>query len=76
FALIKEVGAARATLITYLNTLVSLILGIVFLGEPITTGLLVGMPLVLIGSWFAGKRHAETKRQLRKKAEIEAIPNA
>ena len=57
FALIKEIGAARATLITYLNTLVALVLGVVFLDEPITTGLLVGFPLILIGSWFAGKRH-------------------
>jgi drug/metabolite transporter (DMT)-like permease len=57
FALIKEVGAARATLLTYLNTLVALILGVVFLNEPITTGLLIGFPLILIGSWFAGKRH-------------------
>jgi drug/metabolite transporter (DMT)-like permease len=57
FALIKEIGAARATLITYLNTLVALVLGIVFLGEPITPGLLIGLPLVLVGSWFAGKRH-------------------
>ena len=57
FALIKEVGAARATLITYLNTLVALVLGVVFLNEPITTGLLIGFPLILIGSWFAGKRH-------------------
>jgi drug/metabolite transporter (DMT)-like permease len=57
FALIKEVGAARATLITYLNTLVALVLGVVFLDEPITTGLIVGFPMILIGSWFAGKRH-------------------
>jgi drug/metabolite transporter (DMT)-like permease len=57
FALIKEVGAARATLITYLNTLVALVLGVVFLDEPITTGLLIGFPLILVGSWFAGKRH-------------------
>jgi len=57
FALIKEIGAARATLITYLNTLVALILGVVFLNEPITTGLIVGVPLILVGSWFAGRRH-------------------
>jgi drug/metabolite transporter (DMT)-like permease len=57
FALIKEIGAARATLITYLNTLVALVLGIVFLNEPITPGLIIGIPLVLIGSWFAGRRH-------------------
>ena len=66
FALIKEIGAARATLITYLNTLVALLLGIVFLGEPITLGLLIGLPLVLIGSWFAGKRH-EVKIKKTKK---------
>jgi hypothetical protein len=29
----------------------------VFLNEPITTGLLIGFPLILVGSWFAGKRH-------------------
>jgi drug/metabolite transporter (DMT)-like permease len=57
FALIREIGAARATLITYLNTLVALVLGVVFLNEPITTGLLIGFPLILLGSWFAGKRH-------------------
>jgi drug/metabolite transporter (DMT)-like permease len=57
FALIKEIGPARATLITYLNTLVALVLGVVFLNEPITTGLIVGVPLILVGSWFAGRRH-------------------
>jgi drug/metabolite transporter (DMT)-like permease len=68
FALIREVGAARATLITYLNTLVALVLGVVFLNEPITTGLLVGFPLILIGSWFAGKRH-EVKPKKAKRAK-------
>jgi drug/metabolite transporter (DMT)-like permease len=62
FALIKEVGPARATLITYLNTLVALLLGIVFLNEPITPGLLIGIPLVLVGSWFAGRRHEVKER--------------
>lgn len=72
FALIKEIGAARATLITYLNTLVALLLGIVFLNEPITPGLLVGIPLVLIGSWFAGRRH-----EVRAKTDSpEVIPGA
>jgi len=30
---------------------------VVFLNEPITTGLIVGVPLILVGSWFAGRRH-------------------
>jgi drug/metabolite transporter (DMT)-like permease len=69
FALIKEVGPARATLITYLNTLVALVLGIVFLNEPITPGLLIGIPLVLIGSWFAGRRHEVKDKTQGKKAK-------
>jgi drug/metabolite transporter (DMT)-like permease len=57
FALIREIGAARSTLIVYINTLVALLLGVVFLSEPITPGLLIGLPLVLIGSWLAGQKH-------------------
>jgi drug/metabolite transporter (DMT)-like permease len=57
FALIKEIGAARSTLIVYINTLVALLLGVVFLNEPITPGLLIGLPLVLIGSWLAGQKY-------------------
>jgi len=57
FALIKEIGAPRATLIVYINTLVALLLGVVFLSEPITPGLLIGLPLVLIGSWLAGQKY-------------------
>jgi drug/metabolite transporter (DMT)-like permease len=65
FALIKEIGPARATLITYLNTLVALVLGVVFLNEPITAGLVIGFPLILIGSWFAGKRHEVKPRKAK-----------
>jgi drug/metabolite transporter (DMT)-like permease len=57
FDLIKEIGAARATLITYPNTAVAFLLGIVFLSEPITLGMILGFPLVLIGSYFASKKH-------------------
>lgn len=55
FALVKEVGPRRATLITYLNLLVASVLGIAFLDEPITTGILVGFPLVVAGSYLAGR---------------------
>ena len=70
FALIKEIGPARATLITYLNTLVALVLGVVFLNEPITTGLIIGFPLILIGSWFAGKRHEVKVKRGKKTSEV------
>lgn len=59
FALMSEIGSARSTLVTYVNTVVALILGVSFLAEPITLGMIVGVPLVVVGSYFATKRHAE-----------------
>lgn len=57
FELVKEIGSARATLITYINTAVALVLGIAFLNEPLTIGIMIGFPLVLIGSYWASKKH-------------------
>ena len=57
FELIREIGSARSTLVTYMNTLVAFALGILFLAEPITTGMMIGFPLVLVGSYFASRKH-------------------
>lgn len=54
FALIREVGPVRAPLFTYVNPIVAIVLGALILAEPLTPGLLVGFPLVIIGCWFAG----------------------
>lgn len=53
FALIAEIGSARAVVITYVNPAVAIALGVWLLDEPLTTGLLVGFPLVLLGSVLA-----------------------
>jgi drug/metabolite transporter (DMT)-like permease len=58
FELVTEVGSARATLVTYPNTAWALMLGIIFLHEPITIGLLTGLPLVALGSYLAMRKHA------------------
>lgn len=55
FALIAEIGPMKATLITYINPAVAILLGVIFLGEELTLGLLIGFPLVLGGSWLASK---------------------
>ncbi len=57
FALIREIGSARSTLVTYMNTVVAFLLGILFLAEPITIGMMIGFPLVLVGSYFASRKH-------------------
>jgi len=56
FALIDEVGPVRATVITYVNTAVAVGLGIVFLDEPFTAGIVIGFALVLAGSVLATRR--------------------
>ena len=53
FSLIKEAGPTRATVITYLNPVVALLLGVLLLSEPLTPGMLVGFALVLLGSFLA-----------------------
>jgi drug/metabolite transporter (DMT)-like permease len=61
FMLIKEIGPAKSTLITFVNTAVALVLGIIFLGEPITTGLLLGIPLIALGLVLAGGGERESE---------------
>ena len=56
FALIAEVGPARATVITYVNPAVAITLGALVLHEPLTTGMLIGFPLVIAGSFLGTTR--------------------
>jgi drug/metabolite transporter (DMT)-like permease len=56
FPLVAEVGPARATVITYVNPAVAVTLGVAVRGEPVTSGLLLGFPLVLFGSFLATRR--------------------
>ena len=52
FALIAEVGPSRATVITYVNPAVAVVLGIAILHEHFSVGLALGVPLVLAGSFL------------------------
>jgi len=56
FALVAEVGPTRTTVITYINPAVAVILGVLVLSEPITLGLVIGFPLILIGSYLATRK--------------------
>lgn len=56
FVAMREMGPARASLVTYLNTLVAVVLGVIILSEPLTLGVIVGLPLVLLGSYWASRR--------------------
>jgi drug/metabolite transporter (DMT)-like permease len=59
FALIAEAGPSRMTLITYVNPAVAITLGALILNEPLTVGIAVGFPLVIVGSILATSRTKE-----------------
>jgi drug/metabolite transporter (DMT)-like permease len=53
FALVAEVGASRATVITYVNPAVAVLLGVILLGEPLDAAIIVGFLLIIVGSWLS-----------------------
>jgi len=61
FALIAAIGPARATVITYVNPAVAVLLGVLLLDEHFTVGMAVGFPLILLGSVLAARKR--TARQ-------------
>lgn len=56
FLVLDEIGPARSALVVYPNTAVAVLLGILILSEPITIAIAIGLPLVLVGSYLAGRR--------------------
>jgi drug/metabolite transporter (DMT)-like permease len=71
--LIREAGTSRATVITYVNPLVALVLGVTLLGERPGPSALAGLVLILVGSWFAtGGRIPRRRAEL---ADAAAAPS-
>ncbi|HXA30329.1 MAG TPA: EamA family transporter [Candidatus Angelobacter sp.] len=56
FALIAEVGPVRATVITYVNPAVAVLLGVSLLHERFTAGIALGFALILAGCVLATRR--------------------
>ncbi len=76
FALIREVGPARTTVITYVNPLVAVLLGVALLSEPLTLGIAVGMPLILLGSVLGTMPSLRRAQDAPPEDELEAGPAA
>jgi drug/metabolite transporter (DMT)-like permease len=69
YSLIVEAGAARASIITYVNPAVAVLLGVLVLREPFTGGTLVGFGLIILGCALAtGVLHG--RRQLARPRRI------
>lgn len=62
FRLIGEVGPVRATVITYVNPVVAVALGVVFLHEHAGASTVAGAALILAGSLLANGRYPRRRR--------------
>jgi drug/metabolite transporter (DMT)-like permease len=51
------IGPPKASTVTYPNTAIAIALGVILLNEPITIGMALGFPLVLVGSYLAASRN-------------------
>jgi drug/metabolite transporter (DMT)-like permease len=51
--LVLEVGAGRALVVTYINPVVAVGLGVAILGERPGAGAIAGLLLILAGSWLS-----------------------
>lgn len=62
-ALVAAVGAGRAIVITYINPLVAVALGVIFLDERPGVGALAGLVLILTGSWLSTRQVSPAARR-------------
>lgn len=53
FPLIAEAGPSRMAVITYINPIVAVALGVAILGEQLTAGAIAALLLILAGSWLS-----------------------
>lgn len=60
FILLGMIGAPKASTVTYPNTAIAIALGVILLNEPVTLGMAVGFPMVLLGSYLATSRSGRT----------------
>jgi drug/metabolite transporter (DMT)-like permease len=76
FALIAEVGPAKATVITYVNPAVAVVLGALVLGERITLAMVGAFALILGGSVLATRGGSREKPELTEPAPAAAAAQA
>lgn len=72
--LVREIGPARSVVITYVNPLVAVILGVLLLGERPGATAIGGLVLILAGSWLATRPGARTRSRTGAGAEPSSPP--
>ena len=63
YGLIGSVGPAKASIVAYIAPVFAVIYGVAFLDEAFTALTLLGMALILGGSWIAGQARAPASKR-------------
>lgn len=76
FFLVAEAGPSRASIITYVNPVIAVALGVAFLGESLGAASVAGLLLILAGSYLAtgGKPPGGLARLLAFRARADRLP--
>jgi drug/metabolite transporter (DMT)-like permease len=68
YTLIAEVGPTKASIVAYIAPVFAVIYGVAFRDESFTLGTVVGMALILGGSWIAGQGRVPSPRRAAARA--------
>ena len=65
YTLIAEIGPARTVLVTYIAPGFAVVYGVALLHEPLTVAVVIGLVLILLGSWIAAEGRLPWQARVR-----------
>jgi drug/metabolite transporter (DMT)-like permease len=74
YTLIAEIGPGRASLVAYIAPGFAVVYGVTLLSEPITAGAILGLVLILVGSWIAAEGRLPGQARATTIAPLEPPP--
>jgi drug/metabolite transporter (DMT)-like permease len=74
YTLIADVGPTKASIVAYIAPAFAVVYGVAFRDEPFTLGTVVGMALILGGSWLAGQGRLPGRAEADDRARPEPLP--
>ena len=74
FVLLTEAGPSRASVITYINPVVAVALGVAFLNESLGAGSLLGLALILSGSYVSTLGSSRAREGVRPRRAPRGAP--
>ena len=76
YGLIADLGPTKASVVAYIAPVFALFYGVAFLDEAFTAATVLGMALILGGSWLAGEGKLRTTAAARPRPERPPAPEA